>query len=42
MHKDNFPTAAALVDISTFIDDFAAGAQDRNSVITIYYQLTRF
>ena len=40
MHKDSFPTAAALVDSSTFMDDFAAGAEDSNSVITIYYQLT--
>ena len=40
MHKDSFPTAAALVDRSTFMDDFAAGAEDENGVITIYYQLT--
>ena len=39
MH-DSFPTAAALVDTSTFMDDFAAGAEDSNGVITIYYQLT--
>jgi hypothetical protein len=40
MHKDSFPIAAALVDSSTFMDDFAAGAEDSNGVITIYYQLT--
>jgi hypothetical protein len=39
MH-DGFPTAAGLVDSSTFMDDFAAGAEDSNGVITIYYQLT--
>ena len=40
MHKDSFPTAAALVDSSTFVDDFAAGVEDSNGVIAIYYQLT--
>ena len=40
MHKDNFPTAAMLVDSSTFMDDFVAGAEDDNDVIAIYYQLT--
>jgi len=40
MHKDNFPTAAALVDSSKFVDDFAAGAEDSIGVITIYYQLS--
>jgi len=28
------------VDRNTFMDDFAAGAEDDNGVITIYYQLT--
>jgi len=40
MHKDNFPTAAMLVDSSTFMDDFVAGVEDDNDVIAIYYQLT--
>jgi hypothetical protein len=40
MYKDSFPTAAALVDGSTYMDDFAAGAEDSNGVITIFYQLT--
>jgi hypothetical protein len=40
LHTDSFPTAAALVDRSTFMDDFVAGAEDDNGVITIYYQLT--
>jgi hypothetical protein len=39
-HKDTFPTAAMLVDRSTFMDDFVAGADDDNGVIAIYYQLT--
>jgi hypothetical protein len=29
-----------LVDRSTFMDDFVAGADDNNGVIAIYYQLT--
>jgi hypothetical protein len=40
MHKESFPVAAALVGISTFMDDFAAVAEDSNGPITIYYQLT--
>ena len=40
MHKDSFPTAAALVDSSTLVDNFAEGAEDSNSGFTIYYQLT--
>jgi hypothetical protein len=36
----NFPTAAALVDSSKFVDDFAAGAEDSIGVITIHYQLS--
>ena len=34
MHKESFPVAAALIDSSTFMDDFAAGAEDSNSLIT--------
>jgi hypothetical protein len=40
MHKDNFPTAAALVVSSKFVNDFAAVAEDSIGVITIYYQLS--
>jgi len=39
MHKDTFPTAAALVDTSIFMDDFATGAEGSNRVITMYYIL---
>jgi hypothetical protein len=39
IHKGSFPTAAALVDRSTFMDDFVAVAED-NSIIAIYYQLS--
>jgi hypothetical protein len=39
-HKSTFPTAAPLVDSNTFMDDFAAGAENDNSAITIYYELT--
>jgi hypothetical protein len=40
MHKYSFPIAAVLVDRSTFMDDFVAGAEDDNGVIALYYQLT--
>ena len=40
MQKDIFPTAATLVDCSTFMDDFVVGAEVYNSVIAIYYQNT--
>ena len=40
MHKESFPVAAALIDSSTFMDDFEAGAEDSNGLITNYYQLT--
>jgi hypothetical protein len=39
-HKATFPTAAPLVDSNTFMDDFAAGAENDNGAITIYYELT--
>jgi hypothetical protein len=39
-HKDTFPKAATLVNRSTFMDDFVAGAEDDNGVIAIYYQVT--
>jgi len=32
MYKAEFPTAAALVDNSTFMDDFAAGAENDDRV----------
>jgi hypothetical protein len=38
MHKDIFPTAAALVDHSTFMDDFAAGEGDNGA----YHQLPTY
>ena len=39
-HKTTFPVAAPLVDNNTFMDDFAAGAENDNGAITIYYELT--
>jgi hypothetical protein len=39
MHEDYFPTPTTLVDHSTFMDDFVAGAED-NDVIATYYQLS--
>jgi len=38
-HKSTFPTAAPLVDSNTFMDDFAADAENDNDTITIYYEL---
>jgi hypothetical protein len=39
-HKARFPAAAPLIDKNTFMDDFAAGAEDENGAIEIYYELT--
>jgi hypothetical protein len=39
-HKDTFPTAAPLIDSNTFMDDFAAGTENDNDAITMYYELT--
>jgi hypothetical protein len=40
MYKSKFPTAANLVDSSTYMDDFAAGAENNDGVINLYYELT--
>jgi len=39
MYKAEFPTDATLVDKSTFMDDFAAGAENDDRVISLYYEL---
>ncbi len=39
-HMVEFPTAAPLIDSNTVIDDFAAGADNDNCAIAIYYELT--
>jgi len=39
MYKAEFPTAAALVDNSTFMDDFAAGTENDECVTNLYYEL---
>jgi hypothetical protein len=39
MYKVEFTTAAALIDNSTFMDDFAAGAENDDCVINLYYEL---
>jgi hypothetical protein len=39
-HKASFPVAAHLIDKNTFMDDFAAGAEEKNGAITIYYEIT--
>jgi hypothetical protein len=38
-YKAEFPTAAALVDNSTFMNDFAAGAENLGCVTNLYYEL---
>ena len=35
-----FTAAAPLIDKNTFMDDFAAGAEDENCVIKVYYELS--
>ncbi|KAJ4427074.1 hypothetical protein ANN_24689 [Periplaneta americana] len=40
LHKSTFPNAADLIDNSTFMDDFAAGGENDNQVISLYYELT--
>ena len=37
MYKAEFSTAAARVDNSTFMDDFAAGAENDDCVTNLYY-----
>ena len=39
MYKAEFPTAATLVDNSTFMDDFAAGAENDVRITSLYYEL---
>ena len=39
-HMVTFPTAAPLVDSNTLMDDFAAGAENDNDTITVYYERT--
>lgn len=38
--SDKYPTAAKLLDKSTFMDDFAASAEDDSEAITIYYEMS--
>jgi hypothetical protein len=40
MNIITFPTAAPLIDSNAFMDDFAAGGENENDAITIYYELT--
>ena len=39
MYKSEFPNAAALVDSSTIMDDFAPGAENDDCVTNLYYEL---
>jgi hypothetical protein len=39
-HMVTFPIAAPLVNSNMFMDDFAAGAENDDDTITIYYELT--
>jgi hypothetical protein len=40
MRRDEYPTAASLIDSSMFMDDFVAGTEDGNAAISLYYELT--
>jgi hypothetical protein len=40
MNIVTFPTAAALIDSNSFMDDFAAGGENENDAITIYCEPT--
>jgi len=35
-----FPAVAPLIDKNTFMDDFAAGAENENGAIKVYYELS--
>ena len=39
MYKAEFPTAAALVDNSVFMDNFAAGAGNDGCLTNLHYEL---
>ncbi|XP_023711286.1 uncharacterized protein LOC111866509 [Cryptotermes secundus] len=39
-YKQTFPHAASLMVNSTYVDDFAAGAENEVEVIALYYELT--
>jgi hypothetical protein len=39
-NKVMFPTAASLIDRNMYIDDFAAGAENENGIIALYYEMT--
>ena len=41
-YKAKFPTAAALVDDITFMDDFAAGKENKVCVTRHYYEFVNF
>ena len=41
MYKAEFPTATALVDTSTFMDDFAVAAENDDCVTNLYYYLMK-
>lgn len=38
-HMNTFPNVALLIDGNMFMDDFASDAEDKNGVITLYYEL---
>jgi len=41
MYHDTYPTASALIDRNTYMDDFAASAShDDDDVITIFLEVT--
>ena len=40
MYQDTYPTASALVDRSTYMDDFAASASCDDDIVTIFSEVT--
>ena len=40
MYHDAYPTASALMDRNTYMDDFAASASHDDDVITIFFDVT--
>jgi len=41
MYHDTYPTASALIDRNTYMDDFAASASHGDEVITIFREVSR-
>lgn len=40
LHKHEYPMASALVDMSTFMDDFTTSVEDDGQALTLYHEIT--